>query len=547
MNLSSLRSRVTTWYVGLLATALLVFGATLYFGVQGYLRTELQHSLSGEAHAIASNFLAFEEEKGVPWMTGEINEAYAPEHSGRFIRITRTGPPAGAKDGKDGTVLYESGDTRDPYIDAEKISHPHLANPGDSLDQESFHQETQPGSHRLLIFTLPYTSASGTHYIIQMGASLSPIERLLYSLLRVLFIITPFILIAAAFGGHFLMNRPLRPLVAITQQAERIGTHELGERLPVISTGDEMERLSLSLNRMISRLEDALNHNRRFSADVSHELRTPLTILRGELEQLIQSPTLPLATAETIGSALEEIDRMAKIVENLLAIARLDSGTDVMNLQCVDLTKLTQWTVGQMHLLAEEKNITITCVTTCVTTSATTSATSGPTTSTSPTSAASSPKPPTAPPFAPIDPILILADPARVKQVLVNILDNAIKYTPPNGRIDVSVSTSPEAVQRSETIPRMAILEVRDTGIGIPPQSLPNVFERFYRSDKARSRESGGAGLGLSIVQAICNAHGGAVTIQSTEGSGTTVRVELPLDPNPTPQTRQELVAELSS
>jgi signal transduction histidine kinase len=301
---------------------------------------------------------------------------------------------------------------------------------------------------------------------------------------------------------------------------------------------------------MITRLEDALNHNRRFSADVSHELRTPLTILRGELEQLIESPTLPLATAETIGSALEEIDRMAKIVENLLAIARLDSGTDVMNLQCVDLTKLTQWTVGQMHLLAEEKNITITCVTT----SATTSATSGPTTSTSPTSAASSPKPPTAPPSAPIDPILrpidpilILADPARVKQVLVNILDNAIKYTPPNGRIDVSVSTSPEAVQRSETIPRMAILEVRDTGIGIPPQSLPNVFERFYRSDKARSRESGGAGLGLSIVQAICNAHGGAVTIQSTEGSGTTVRVELPLDPNPTPQTRQELVAELSS
>ena len=526
MNLGSLRSRVTTWYVGLLATALVVFGATLYFGVQGYLRTELQHSLSGEARAVADTFLAFEEEKGVPWMTVEVNETYAPEHSGRFIRITRTGP----RDGKDGNVLYESGDTRDPYIDAEKVSRPDLTSP-----TESFHQETQAGSHHLLIFTLPYTSSSNTHYIIQMGASLSPIERLLYSLLRVLFIITPLILIAAALGGHFLMSRPLRPLVALTQQAEHTGTHELGERLPVIATGDEMERLSLSLNRMISRLEDALNQNRRFSADVSHELRTPLTILRGELEQLIQSPTLPLSTAETIGSSLEEIDRMAKIVENLLAIARLDTGTDVMKLECVDLTKLAQWTVDQMHLLAEEKNITMTCVTTCVT--------SGPTsTFSSPTSAASSLKPAS----APVDPILILADPARVKQVLVNVLDNAIKYTPTGGRIDVSVSTSPEAYQRWEASPRMAILEVRDTGIGIPPQSLPNVFERFYRSDKARSRESGGTGLGLSIVQAICNAHGGAVTIQSTEGTGTTVRVELPLDPNPTPRptphTQQELV-----
>src|ERR1700736_34638 len=375
MNLGSLRSRVTTWYVGLLATALVVFGATLYFGAQGSLRTDLQHSLSGEARAVADTFLAFEEEKGVPWMTVEVNETYAPEHSGRFIRITRTGP----RDGKDGNVLYESGDTRDPYIDAEKVSRPDLTSP-----TESFHQETQAGSHHLLIFTLPYTSSSNTHYIIQMGASLSPIERLLYSLLRVLFIITPLILIAAALGGHFLMSRPLRPLVALTQQAEHTGTHELGERLPVIATGDEMERLSLSLNRMISRLEDALNQNRRFSADVSHELRTPLTILRGELEQLIQSPPLPLSTAETIGSSLEEIDRMAKIVENLLAIARLDTGTDVMKLECVDLTKLTQWTVDQMHLLAEEKNITMSCVPSGAP-STTIPASTFPSTSTSPT------------------------------------------------------------------------------------------------------------------------------------------------------------------
>ena len=172
---------------------------------------------------------------------------------------------------------------------------------------------------------------------------------------------------------------------------------------------------------------------------------------------------------------------MTKIVENLLTIARLDSGADSMVLQTVDLSLLVQWTLDQMHLLAEEKQIRMYS-----------------------THASQ---------------VLILADPGRIKQVLVNLLDNAIKYTQPNGEVHISVA----AFQHT------AILEISDTGIGIPAESLSNVFDRFYRSDKARTRESGGTGLGLSIVQAICNAHGGTVRIQSEEGRGTTVRVELPL------------------
>ncbi|MEO6817176.1 MAG: heavy metal sensor histidine kinase [Edaphobacter sp.] len=470
MNFGTLRGRVTTWYVGLLATALLVFGAALYFGVRDYLKTELQYSLSGEAKAIVASFLSVEEKKSTSWMSGEIVEAYAPEHSGHFIRITR----------QDGSILYESGNSRDPYIDVQNISSPTFTD-----STESFRLEAKGGTRGLLLYTLPYTSSSGTRYIVETGAPLAPIERALSSLLKLIFLITPLILVAAAFGGHFLMTGPLRPLVDLTEQAEQIGKHELGERLPVIPTGDELERLSLSLNRMISRLEDALNHNRRFSADVSHELRTPLTILRGELEQVIQGPRLSNSVREAIGSSLEEIDRMTKIVENLLAIARLDSGTDVINRQCVDLSLLARWTVDQLHVLAEEKRITMHNMQ--------------------------------------AEPALVLADSARVKQVLVNLLDNAIKYTPHGGRIEVSVTTSE----------RVAILEVSDTGIGIPPESLPNVFDRFYRSDKARSRESGGTGLGLSIVQAICNAHEGSVSIQSSEGVGTTVRLELPLYASP--------------
>jgi heavy metal sensor kinase len=466
VSFTSLRTRVTTWYVGLLAAALLVFGAALYLAAQDYLVSTLQGSLESEAGGISANFLSSEESKGTQWMSGEIVEAYAPEQSGRLIRITR----------QDGAVLYESGTTREADIGPRDFPRPKLAD-----FKRSFREETGRQSDRLLIYSQPYTSASGTQYLIETGASLAPVKRVLSTLLRTLCLITPLILFAAALGGHFLMGRPLRPLTALANHAERIGTHTLGERLPVIESGDEMERMSHSLNRMITRLEDALDHDRRFSADVSHELRTPLTILRGELEHLSQSPGLSEAQRDALGSALEEIVRMARIVENLLAIARVDSGTEAMDRQCVDLSAIAEWIADQMHLLAAEKHISLHCTTP--------------------------------------GPVQIIADPARVKQVLVNLLDNAIKYTPEGGNIGIVV----------RVLQDKASLEVRDTGIGIPASSLPHVFKRFFRSDEARSRESGGTGLGLSIVQAICNAHGGSVNIESTEGRGTTVRVGLPL------------------
>jgi heavy metal sensor kinase len=464
--LNTLRARVVTWYVGLLAAALVLFGATLYFGVQSYLRTSLQHSLIGDARAIGSTFLIFEEEKGPAWMSGEISEAYAPESSGRFIRITR----------QDGNVLYQSGDTRDPIIDASEIKRQQFQQD----DAGYFRSEVQKGSHDLLIYTQPFRSSHGTRYLIETGASVAPIESVLSSLLRIVLIITPLILIAAAFGGQMLMKLPLQPLVTLTERAELIGTAKLGERLPVLVTGDEMERLSLSLNRMISRLEDALSLNRRFSADVSHELRTPLTIMRGELEQVQLDPETPPAVRECVDSALEEITRMAKIVESLLAIARLDSGADAIDPLPADVGKLCRWVMEQMHLLAEEKDITM---------------------------------------RVDVISMMVPIDTERIKQVLVNLIDNAIKYTPEGGSITLTAFPTE----------RTAIIEVSDTGIGIAADELPHVFDRFFRADKVRSRLSGGTGLGLSIVKAICNAHRGSIIVRSTEGRGTLVRIELPL------------------
>ncbi|HVH87382.1 MAG TPA: HAMP domain-containing sensor histidine kinase, partial [Terriglobales bacterium] len=203
-------------------------------------------------------------------------------------------------------------------------------------------------------------------------------------------------------------------------------------------------------------------------------------ILRGELEPLVEDPKLSPDVVDAIGSALEEIDRMSDIVENLLEISKLDFRSPLPRVP-VNLNALALSSVEQMQLMADDKHLKV-------------RASVGSDT-------------------------WVPGDRVRLQQIIVNLLDNAFKYTPAGGQIHVAVFAEG---------PR-GVIEIRDTGIGIPQECLPFVFDRFYRADKARSRESGGTGLGLSIVKAICTAHDGAVTIQSREGEGTTVRVELPI------------------
>jgi heavy metal sensor kinase len=267
----------------------------------------------------------------------------------------------------------------------------------------------------------------------------------------------------------------------IARKAELISQHNLSGRLPVSRTGDELERLSLSLNHMISRLEDAVQNSKRFLADASHELRTPLTVLRGELENVAQNGRLDHSMRETLGSMLEEVERLAKIVEGLFALSRLDAGEAQAEWVPFDLAELAATTADQMSLLAEDKGISVSC-----------EAKQG---------------------------ITVEGDRARLKQVVVNLLDNAIKYTPNGGAIHLGVTRKNGH----------AVLDVTDNGIGIPAEALPHVFERFFRVDKARSRDEGGAGLGLSIVKSICTAHGAAVEVESTPGRGSHFRIKLPL------------------
>lgn len=467
MNIHSLRFRMTAWYAGLLGCALAIFGVSVYLGLQRYLNWRLEDTLAAECRTIGTELLAQLPGKRAGWLMTEINEAYAPEVNARFIRVYREGTG----------VIYLSGTPKDGAFEPSQIPFPQGKDKGGSR------RIRLRSGHQLLTNAMSFTTPDGSHFLVESGIPYQQTQVVLHGLLLTLAIYTPFIVSVAVAGGYWLMRRSLRPVDEITERAEGITSNNLSERLPVIRTGDELERLSTALNRMIGRLDDAFQHINRFSADASHELRTPLTILQLELEGIVHNYPLGESFESQIGSALEETHRMSRIVESLLTISRLDAGEVKLDNLPVDLSGLIAHTAGEMKVLAQEKSIAL-----C------TSLEEG---------------------------IYLDGDRTHLQQVIVNLIDNAIKYTREGGTIHVRLK-----VENAHTI-----VEVSDNGVGIPSDALPHVFERFYRADKARSRSSGGAGLGLSIVKAICTAHGAEVCVTSEEGRGSCFRVEFPEAP----------------
>jgi two-component system, OmpR family, sensor kinase len=465
MNPRSLRFRLIMWYAGLLTGVFLLFGIALYQVLQGYLESSLAQALRRRSDQIAGLLLAKIDTTGDGYVADQIKIRYAPENYDRFIRITRP----------DGSVLYASG----PTASFDPAGYRPLAA---SAVKDGLVQKVRLGDgNRLLDTAKVFQTSEGRRYLIESGGPMAPIETILYRLLFFLLLGVPLVGLVAVGGGLFLVGRALAPVVQIAERAEQITQHNLDDRLPVAQTGDELEQLSLAWNRMIARLSQAFEQNRRFLADASHELRTPLAALRGELESVVEQAHVLPELRDQVGSALEEVDRLAKIVDALFAISRLDAGGDQKEWAQFDLAMLGISTAEQMSLLAEDKGISVACNVQ--------------------------------------ENVNVTGDRARIKQVVVNLLDNAIKYTPPGGSVNLHVRASDNK----------AVIEVADTGIGIPAAALPHIFERFYRVDEARSRDAGGAGLGLAIVKSICAAHGGEVYVESTERQGSCFKVELPL------------------
>jgi len=465
LNPRSLRFQLIAWYAGLLAAVCLVFGAYAYSWLHHYLRATTSDTLVRRIEIIEATLLSDINQTGEPYVIRELQARYAPAINDRFIRVIRP----------DGSVMYVSGLPGDGSFDPVHIPLPDLA-----THSRSEREVSVKGGGSLVIVTDAYR-VGGQCYLLEVGASLKEREEVMGAFSAVLGVGLPVVILIVVAGGYFLISQALRPVKKIVDAAQTISLHHLDQRLPVVRTGDEIEALSVGLNEMIARLEDAFRHASRFSSDASHEMRTPLTIVRGELEAIIRNPQLDPGVREAVGSVLEEAERLAKLVEGLFAISRLESGEATMEISRFDLSNLVLTTADQIRLLAEDREIRLTSE-------------------------------------APL-PVEIAGDRARLKQVVVNLLDNAIKYTPQGGAVHLSVRA--EASQ--------AVFRVTDNGKGIAPAALPFLFDRFYRADDVRTQGIEGTGLGLSIVRSICLAHGGSVEAVNEPQGGCSFIVRLPL------------------
>jgi len=458
MILRSVTSRLIFFYCLLLVVLGGAFLAFTVLSFQHYTRETLTSILSIRAQEVwnISGGLRDQPDR----LREAIERRFAPESQDRFIRI-RAG----------GRVLYQSGNPASGEFSAIGVPMP-------AADaQGKMPQARMLGN--LLILSRGFADADGRVVTVDAGQSYRFARTLQQQLATSLFVGLPLLLVLAALAGVVLMRRALTPVEVMINAAETYTFNDPHKRLPTLHTEPRIEALGLALNRMLDRLDNAYSHASRFSADAAHELRTPLTIIRGELELVAAGEKLPSDVDNAISNALEEMTRLSGIVDSLITLSRMESLWGKKAHGPVDLKALADETVEQMGLLAEEKHISL--------------------------------KRPSGPP------VVVAGDRDRLKQVLVNLIDNAIKYTPDGGRIGIETGTDGD----------MGFVTVEDSGIGIDPGHHDRVFDRFYRVTPDRGDM--GAGLGLAIVRSICNAHGGHVTLRSAPEIGSCFRVEIPL------------------
>lgn len=350
----------------------------------------------------------------------------------------------------------------------------------------------QTGSDRYHLFTFESQGrkfrilsgiirTSGQSYGVQIVSNITPIYDILSRILWVSLAGIPFILLVAGAGGYWLSKRAMQPVLHITQTAKSIGERNLAERVTVSPAHDELRELTETLNDMLQRLETAFKRITRFTADASHELRTPVAIIRTTAEFILQKERSVPEYQQLVGQILVESEGTTEMIEGLLTLARADSRPSSGTFSEIDLWMLSAEVVQSVKPLADTKRLALEIL--------------------------------------PIDkPAPVWARRSDLKKLIVILLDNAIKFTPESGRIEVRVAHFAD----------QSFLEVKDTGAGITDEDIPHIFERFYRADKGRSRETGGIGLGLSIAQAIAEDHAAQIVVRSRPNGGSSFRILFP-------------------
>jgi heavy metal sensor kinase len=441
----SIRLRLTAWYAAVLLVSLLLFGFGIWFALYQRLVAGIDTRLDQRAHGLAMSLM---------------NETGDRQHLYQEVREA-------SEDVPDGTV-FELRDSTGALLQStsDSIAFPRIL-------------QVSPGGHltlpvdgtRFRMATVPLTSG-GEMFQLRVAIPLGEVEAVTRVFRYVLLGLIPAVLALASLGGYWLSRRALRPVDQITAAARSISVQNLSQRIAVERTGDELQRMAETWNDVLGRLDVAVKRIRQFTADASHELRTPLALIRGTAELALRRDREAEEYRKFLRDIESEAGRMTALTESLLTVARSDAGGVEMALADTDLNQLVDSVAGQNQELAAAKSIRL-------------ETHAGPL------------------------PAVARTDASAIRRILLILLDNALKYTPPGGSITIETHVRADGVE----------LAVADTGEGIAAEALPHIFERFYRADSARG-SGGGFGLGLSIAQAIAQAHGSEIRAISTFGAG---------------------------
>jgi heavy metal sensor kinase len=457
----SVRTRLTLWYAGVLALSLIAFALVIYYAAGNIFHKRQEESLRSTAQTVASAYVE------------EFAEAHSLTKAGEIVLQEITFP---------NRYVQLTDNSGQPIAASANLSGSSFAIPTQVLSEARARGFSNATINGLRVTVVPLSSDQ-TFGFAAVAEPLSVVEDGLSELRRDLFAGVFLVLLLASAGGYFLARKSLAPIASMNSQTQRISAENLSARLDVTHSRDELGRLATTINDLLARLENSFKEQQRFIADASHELRTPLAVLRGETEVALGKTRSIDEYQQSLSLIQDEAERLSRIVEDLFILARQPINTRAaLNKERVSLNDAVRDCARAAQVLAVRKGVRLKLE-------------------------HDSPS------------IALNGDEELIRRLILNLLDNAVKYTPSGGEISLALGRQNGSAE----------IVVRDTGIGIPKASQPRVFDRFYRVDKARARAMGGAGLGLSIAQWIVEAHGGAISIVSTPGKGSTFTVVLPV------------------
>jgi heavy metal sensor kinase len=456
----SVRTRLTLWYAGVLALSLIAFALVIYYAAGNIFHERQDESLRSTAQTVASAYVE------------EFAEAHSLTKAGEIVLQEITFP---------NRYVQLTDNSGQPIAASANLSGSSIVIPTRVLAEARARGFSNATVNGLRVTVVPLSSDQTFGYAA-VAEPLSVVEDGLSELRRDLFAGVSLVLLLASAGGYFLARKSLAPIASMNSQTQRISAENLSARLDVTNSRDELGRLATTINDLLARLENSFKEQQRFIADASHELRTPLAVLRGETEVALGKTRTIEEYQQSLSLIQDEAERLSRIVEDLFILARQPINTRAaLNKEWVSLNDAVRDCARAAQVLAVRKGVRLKLE-------------------------KDSPS------------IALNGDEELIRRLILNLLDNAVKYTPAGGEISLALGRQNGSAE----------IVVRDTGIGIPEAAQPRVFDRFYRVDKARARAMGGAGLGLSIAQWIVEAHGGAITIASTPGQGSTFTVMLP-------------------